>query len=51
MDRKLRVDTLILIPMLKIYVFWYSRQTDRLIRQMDGQTNGLTDGQMDRQRN
>jgi hypothetical protein len=29
MDRKLHVDTLILIPTLKIYMFWYSRQTDR----------------------
>jgi hypothetical protein len=38
MDRKLHVATLILIPTLKIYVFWYSRQTDR-----------QTDGQMDRQ--
>jgi hypothetical protein len=34
-DRKLHVDTLILIPMLKIYVFcyihyrWTDRQTDR----------------------
>jgi hypothetical protein len=32
MDRKLHVDTLILIPKLIIYVFWYSIQTDR---QMD----------------
>ncbi len=29
MHRKLHVDTLILIPTLKIYVFSYSRQTDR----------------------
>jgi hypothetical protein len=29
MDRKLHVDTLSLIPTLKIYVFWHSRQTDR----------------------
>jgi hypothetical protein len=34
MDRKLHVDTLILIPTLKIYVFWYF---------------GWTDGQTDRQ--
>jgi hypothetical protein len=32
-DRKLHVDTLILIPTLKIYVLCYSRQTD-------GQTDG-----------
>ncbi len=29
MDRKPHVDTLILIPTLKIYVFWYSGQMDR----------------------
>ncbi len=28
MDRWLHVDTLLLILMLKIYVFWYSRQMD-----------------------
>jgi hypothetical protein len=28
MDRKLHVDTLILIPTLKTYVFWYSRRAD-----------------------
>jgi hypothetical protein len=28
-NRKLQVDTLILIPKLQIYVFWYSGQTDR----------------------
>jgi hypothetical protein len=33
MHRKLHVDTLILIPTFKIYVFSYSRQTD-------GQTDG-----------
>ncbi len=33
-DRCLHVDILILIPMWKIYVFWYSLQTDR---QMDRQ--------------
>jgi hypothetical protein len=27
-DRKFHVDTTILIPTLKIYVFWYSSQTD-----------------------
>ena len=27
-DRKLQVDTLIIIPTLKNYVFWYSGQTD-----------------------
>jgi hypothetical protein len=36
-DRKLHVNTLILIPTLKIYMFWYSRQTDR-------QTDRWTDG-------
>ncbi len=30
--RKLHVDTLILIPTFKIYVFSYSRQTETLIR-------------------
>jgi hypothetical protein len=35
-DRKLHVDTLILIPTFKIYVFWYSGQIDE-------QTDGLTD--------
>ncbi len=29
MHRKLHVDTLVLIPTFKIYVFSYSRQTDR----------------------
>jgi hypothetical protein len=38
MDRKLHVDILILIPTLRIYVFWYSGQTD-------GQTHGRTHGQ------
>jgi hypothetical protein len=28
MDRKLHADTLVLITMLQIYVFWYSGQTD-----------------------
>ncbi len=37
MDRKVHLDTLILIPTLKIYVFWYSRQTER---QTDRQTDG-----------
>ncbi len=32
MHRKLHVDTLILIPTFKIYVFSYSRQTETLIR-------------------
>ncbi len=36
--RKLHVDTLILIPTFKIYLFLYSRQTDR---QTDGQTEKL----------
>jgi hypothetical protein len=36
MDRQLHVDTLILIPTLKIYVFWYSGQTDG---RMDGDIN------------
>jgi hypothetical protein len=40
-DRKLHVDTLILIPTLKIYVFWYSRQTDE---QTDGRTKTLIQG-------
>jgi hypothetical protein len=35
-DRKLHVDTLILIPTCKIYVFPYSRWMDR---QTDGQTD------------
>jgi hypothetical protein len=35
-DRKLHLDTLILISTFKIYVFWYSLQTDR---QTDGQRN------------
>ncbi len=36
MDRKLHVDTLILIliPTLKIYVFWYSGQTDRQMEKL-----------------
>ncbi len=38
------MDTLILIPTIKIYVFLYSRQTD-------GQTDGRTDGRTDGQRN
>jgi hypothetical protein len=29
MDRKLHVDTLILIPMEKFYMFSYSRRTDK----------------------
>jgi hypothetical protein len=36
MDRKLHVDTLILVPMFKIYVFPYSRL-------MDERTDGLMD--------
>jgi hypothetical protein len=36
MDRKLHVDILILVPMLKIYMFWYSGWTDG---QMDGDIN------------
>ncbi len=36
-DRKLYVDTLILIPTFKIYVFSYS-----------GQTDGMTDGQTEK---
>jgi hypothetical protein len=36
MDRNLHVDTLIFIPMLKIYMCWYSRQTD-------GQTDRQTE--------
>ncbi len=39
MDRKLHIDTLILIPLFKIYVFLYSRQTDKL-------TDRLTDGEI-----
>jgi hypothetical protein len=51
MDRKLHVDTLILTPTLKIYVFWYSRQTDRQTdRWTDGHMDRQTDGQMDRQK-
>jgi hypothetical protein len=38
MHRKLHVDTLILIPTFKIYVFSYSRQTDR---RRDRQTEKL----------
>jgi hypothetical protein len=38
MDRKLHVDTLILIPTFKIYVFSYSRQTDK---QTDGRRHTL----------
>ncbi len=37
-DRKLHMDTLILIPTWKFYVFWYSKRTDR-----------WTDGQTDRE--
>jgi hypothetical protein len=39
MHGKLHVDTLILLPMFKIYVFSYSRQTDR---QTDKQTEKYT---------
>ncbi len=38
-DRKLHVGTLILIPTFKIYVFSYYGRTN-------GQTNGLTDGEI-----
>ncbi len=51
-DRKLHVDTLIFIPTLKIYVFWYSRQTDRETDgQMDRLTGRLTDRWTDREIN
>jgi hypothetical protein len=40
MDRKLHVDTLVLIPTLKIYMFWYSLQTER---QTDRRTDGRTE--------
>ncbi len=51
-DRKLHVDTLILIPTFKIYVFLYSRQTDgQTDRWTDGQTDRQTDRQMDREIN
>jgi hypothetical protein len=45
-DRKLHVDTLILIPTLKIYVFCYPRQTDRQTdrQTMDGWTEKLIQG-------
>ncbi len=43
MDRWLHVDTLILIPTLKIYVFLYSGQTDR---QTDRQTEKLIGGEI-----
>jgi hypothetical protein len=36
MHRKILVDTLVLIPTFKIYMFLYSRQTDR---QTDGEIN------------
>jgi hypothetical protein len=39
--RKFHVDTLILIPTFKIYIFLYSRQTDRWT---DGWTDERTDG-------
>ncbi len=44
MDRKLHVDTLILIPKLKIYIFWNSGQKDgRTDRRTDGWTDGRTE--------
>jgi hypothetical protein len=45
MDRKLHVDTLILIPMFKIYVLLYSRQMDKWTdRQTDRQMETLIRG-------
>jgi hypothetical protein len=41
-DRKLHVNTLILIPMSKFYMFWYSLQTDRQAdKSTDRQRNTL----------
>jgi hypothetical protein len=34
MHRKLHVDTLIIIPTFKIYVFSYFRQTDRQMEKL-----------------
>ncbi len=49
MHRKLHVDTLILIPTFKIYVFSYSRQTDRQDRRTDnGEINPVWAGYSNR---